>query len=398
MRWVILLAMLSGCHVRSANSVWSNRDWSPKSGVVVTGGMVVFVGKKPSATSDLVALGATDGTVRWTAELDRSGDAGMAVAATGDAIYVADDQTVECFGLDGKKRWLTRAVAPGTVDGIYTLTPPVVAGQLILFAGKLWSRVLAVDAATGAVVWRTAADGHDQPQALAVRGDTVISFGYDDVVASNISDGKQRWRSALRAPLGPAMVPLRDSVRLAPDLAAAVLAVDGNALVSLATATGAENWRHEGGGALSFAGTGAALVVADGKTTAGLDPRTGAVRWSHADGGRAVAPIDVRAALVVGNDARAVVWSDGSMLGSAPTKAGPELRVLSARNGRAVFGDTTHATLATLDGDKLTLADASDRAPPDSDPRFAFSQAIEVTSDGSLLVLRYASGAIAVVR
>ena len=72
--------------------------------------------------------------------------------------------------------------------------------------------------------------------------------------------------------------------------------------------------------------------------------------------------------------------------------------MLSARNGRAVFGDATHATLATLDGDKLTLADASDHAPPDSDPRFAFSQAIEVTSDGSLLVLRYASGATATVR
>jgi hypothetical protein len=398
MRWAILLAMLSGCHVRSANSVWSNRDWSPRSGVVVIGDLVMFVGKQPSATSALVALGVTDGAVRWTAELDRSGDAGMAVAATGDAIYVADDQTVECFGLEGKKRWLARVVEPGTVDGIYTLTPPVVAGKLILFAGKLWSRVMAADAATGAVVWRTGADGHDQPQALVVRGDTVISFGDDDVVASNLSDGKQRWRVVLGASLGPAMVPLRDSVRLAPDLGDAVLAVDGNALVSLSTATGAENWRYKGGGALSFAGIGAAVVVADGKMTAGLDPRTGAVRWSHADGGRAVAPIDAHGALVVGSDAHAVAWSDGSALGSAPTKAGPDLRVLSARDGRAVFSDATHATLATLEGGKLTLADASEHAPPGSDPPPAASQAIEVAHQGSQLVLRYSSGTIAVVR
>jgi outer membrane protein assembly factor BamB len=397
-RWAILTAVLLGCHVSSAKSLWSNRDWSPRSGMVITNGLVVFVGKNTSATSELVALGLTDGTVRWTAALDRSGDAGMAMAATDDAIYVADDQTVECFEFDGKKRWLQRAVAPGTVDGIYTLTPPVVAGKLILFGGKLWSRVMAIDAATGAVVWRTVADGHDQPQALVVRGDTVISFGYDDVVASNLSDGKQRWREALGASLGPAMVPLRDSVRLAPDLGGAVLAVDDNALVSLSIATGAENWRHKGGGALSFAGTSAAVVVADGNTTTGLDPGTGAVRWSYADGGRVVAPIDARTALVVGHDAHAVAWSDGSARGSAPTKAGLDLRVLSARDGRAVFGDATHATLATLDGGKLTLADASDHALPGSDPRFAASQAIEAASDGSLLVLRYASGTIAVVR
>jgi hypothetical protein len=248
------------------------------------------------------------------------------------------------------------------------------------------------------VVWRTVADGHDQPQALVVRGDTVVSFGYEDVVASNLSDGQQRWRVALGASLGPAMVPLRDSVRLAPDLGGAVLAVDGDTLVSLSTATGAENWRYKGGGALSFAGIGAAVVVADGKTTAGLDPGTGAVRWSHADGGRVVAPIDARGALVVGSDAHAVTWSDGSALGSAPTKAGPDLRVVSARDGRAVFGDATHATLATLDGGKLTLADASDHAPPGSDSRFAVSQAIEAASDGSMLVLRYSSGTIAVVR
>src|SRR5215470_15551798 len=277
MRWVILVAMLAGCPVSRTNSNWSNRDWSSRSSIVVAGGMVLFVGKQPSATAVLVALGLTDGAVRWTAALDRSGDAGVAVAATGDAVYVADDQTVECFGLDGKKRWLQRAVPPGTVDGIYTETPPVVAGATILFAGKLWSRVIAVDAATGAVAWTTDADGHDRPQALTVRGDAVISFGYDDVVATNLSDGKQRWRVALGAPLGPAMVPLRDSVRLAPDLGGAVLAVDGSALISLSTATGAENWRHTGGGALSFAGTSAAIVVADGKTTAGLDPRTGAV-------------------------------------------------------------------------------------------------------------------------
>ncbi len=398
MRWAILVAVLLGYHVSSAKSVWSNRDWSPQSGMVVTGGLVVFAGKKPNATSELVALGLTDGTVRWTAALDRSGDAGVAVAATGDALYVADDQTVECFGLDGKQRWLQRAVTPGTVDGIYTLTPPVVAGKLILYAGKFWSRVMAVDAATGAVVWRTVADGHDQPQALVVRGDTVISFGYDDVVASDLSDGKQRWRVALGASLGPAMVPLRDSVRLAPDLGGAVLAVDGSALVSLSLATGAENWRYKGGGTLSFAGTGAAVVVADGKTTAGLDPGTGAARWSHADGGRAVAPIDARAALVVGHGARAVAWNDGRALGSAPSKPGPDLRVLVARDGRAVFGDATHATLATLDGGKLTLVDASDHAPPGSDSRFAVSQAIEAASDGSLLVLRYSSGTIAVVR
>jgi outer membrane protein assembly factor BamB len=383
----------------NAKSLWSNRDWSPRSGMVVAGGMVVFVGKKQSSTAELVALNLTDGAVRWTAALDRSGDAGVALAATSDGLYVADDQTVECFGLDGKKHWLARAVTPGTVDGIYTSTPPVVAGKLMLFAGKLWSRVMAIDTATGAVVWRTPGGGHDQPQAIVVRGDAVISFGYDDVVASNLSDGKQRWRMQLGGNLGPAMVPLRDSVRLAPDLGDAVLVADGNSLVSLATATGTENWRYKGAGALSFAGTGVAVVVADGKTTAGLDPKSGQVRWSHPDSGRAVAPIDARAVLIVGNDAHAVAWADGSAIASAPTKAGPDLRVLSARDGRAVFGDATHATLATLNGKgELTLADASDHAPPNSDPRFAVSQAIEAASDGSLLVLRYSSGAIAVVR
>jgi len=274
----------------------------------------------------------------------------------------------------------------------------VAAGKLVLFAGKLWSRVLAVDAATGAVVWRTPADGHDQPQALVVRGDAVISFGHDDVVASNLSDGTQRWRVALGASLGPAMGALRDSVRLAPELDGMVLAVDGDALLSLSIATGAENWRHKGGGPASFAASGGAVVAADGTTTVGLDPRTGAVRWSHPDGGRVVAPLDARAALVVGSDAHAVAWSDGGALGSASTRAGPDLRVLSPRDGRAVFGDATHATLATLDGAKLTLADASDDGPHGPDPRLAGTQATEAASDGSMVVLRYASGTIRVVR
>jgi len=391
-------ALLMGCQVTEAKPVWSNRDFMLRSPAAVGAGVVVFVGTKDGATK-VWALGASDGAVRWSADLGRTADGGLALTVVGDQVLVADDQTVSAFELaSGARRWGTRAVTPGTVDGIYTLTPPATAPGKLLLAGKLWSRVMAVNAATGEVLWRTPANGHDQPQVLAVRGDAVLSYGYEDVVASGLGDGVERWRVALSSGARPAMTPLVDSVRLGAGHGELVVAVDGSTVLGLERATGKERWRYQTKGPISFAGDATTVVIADGNHTIGIDATSGKARW-NGDASRAVTALDGNTSLAIGSGkVMALGNSDGKVLASASVDVAEGLQILSAQAGKVVFGDLGHTFLASFDGKKITIARIGDHPPALADRRFADVQTVDVASDGATLVTHAKSGALNLYR
>jgi len=388
-------AMLTGCHVSEAKPVWTNRDFVTRSPVVLAGGVVLLVGTKDGATK-LWALGAGDGAVRWSTGLDRVADAGVGLVQAADMVFVVDDQTVAAFGIgDGQKRWLTRTIAPGTVDGLYVSTAPVSAGGKVLFAGKLWSRVVAVDAATGQAAWRTPANGDAEPQALAVHGDVVLSYGYNSVVASGLADGVQRWQLKI---MKPAMNLLRDSVRLGPELGELVLAVDASTLLGIDRASGKERWRYQTKGPLSVGGSMSVIVLADGNHTIGIDPATGKARWTS-DGSRAIAPLDGKSSLAIsGSKAFVVSHADGKVLASASVSTKDDLRILAAAGNKVVFGDVEHTWLAAFDGGKLVLSEIGDHPRASgavlTDRRFTDVQSVEAVTDGSMIVTQAKSGAI----
>ncbi|MFC6823920.1 PQQ-binding-like beta-propeller repeat protein [Halopelagius fulvigenes] len=132
----------------------------------------------------VVALNAREGTVRWTADTDRSVFSDPAVVA-GTLVVAAESGTV--YGLDpadGSERWVVSRDA--------------VVGQPVVAGGE---SVVALDAKTGEAAWTATPPG--TPTALDATEDRLF-LGDDEgnAVSYGLRDGRERWRFRAEAPVG----------------------------------------------------------------------------------------------------------------------------------------------------------------------------------------------------
>jgi len=144
------------------------------------------------------ALALSDGSRRWRVPTGLPSEATPAV--TGDAVYVAGDDTyVRALSpADGSERWRTKTTARIECN-------LSVVGDTLL-AGTEAGVVLALDAGTGAERWRHqlgpgAPDDRDgdrdrpaRPETLATDGSRVYAATDDYLVALAMTDGTPCWR------------------------------------------------------------------------------------------------------------------------------------------------------------------------------------------------------------
>lgn len=188
------------------------------------------------------------------------------------------------LGDDPRIAWRVSIGRGTSADNYHLLSAPVVAANKV-FAIDVDSRVSAIDAATGRVLWRTdvAPDGAAQSVASGGiaydDGRIFVASGHAQVVALDAETGKQLWRQATNAPM-----------RAAPAIAAGrvfVVTVE-NQTVALDAKDGRRLWTHSGiaevagllGGASPAVEAGTVVVPYTSGEIFALRSETGRITWS----------------------------------------------------------------------------------------------------------------------
>lgn len=190
------------------NLAWTSdafTSWQP----VVSDGTVYITNFAPSRDGSAIALDAEDGTERWRATLNASGNNGT-VVVDGRFIVAYDTTLVALDSQTGEQLWTE------TTNGL-DLPELLVADEAtgtVLIASD--AGIEAVSAADGEKRWETNTVRHVYP-APAVYGGRVFAIGTVDeapvLVAVSLEDGSEHWRSDLTvAPESAAPVATQDGV------------------------------------------------------------------------------------------------------------------------------------------------------------------------------------------
>lgn len=295
-------------------------------------GLIVLADSK-----SVIALGETDGKVRWIYGAIDPADArpdpapqperldnfvGSAAARGGRIFATLNRNTAPIYegeaatraadwrlvALDARTgRLLWDAAAPGGAlaevarEARY-VTPPLPHGDRVFVgavtgAGNLQAHVIAIDAASGAPLWRTFA-GSASPDDFRALGSQAAPLATADglvffvpnlgaVLALDAASGSIRWAARYRStPVASQKRIIRDGRRFALSaprcLADVVVAFpqDAGAAVAFDRASGAERWRLERDGLEYVAGVAAGrLVLAGGGAALAIDPCDGRLAW-----------------------------------------------------------------------------------------------------------------------
>ncbi|MEJ7761505.1 MAG: PQQ-binding-like beta-propeller repeat protein [Thermomicrobiales bacterium] len=311
------LAMVGGDLARSGRQtgpapaagaalLWEVTGTSAWTAPVVAGG-VVYAGTE---AGELVAIDSVDGAERWRYP-GTGGPAGPPTVA-GETVYaVAGREVVALDRGDGTLLWsypgdftgsplvVGSTILIGTGLGITAweeagqralplwdyacqgaCSEPIVAGESVLVndAGSL----VALDLSNGAEEWRTALGevamfGSAMLAPAAVEGMVVIGAG-DVLHLADLADGQIRWS-----------VDLGDAVSSPAAISDGLVVVgtDFGEVIGLDPATGTETWRYDAGdtvaGQPAIAGDTVVVTSLQGAIT-GLDAATGTERWEHDTG------------------------------------------------------------------------------------------------------------------
>jgi len=204
---------------------------------------VPFARSSPIVVGDLVVMTASDeehllvqairtadGSTAWTRQLVRArkddryagnDSASPSPTSDGTSVYAFFPELgLVAFALDGEPRW---TLGLDAFDSFYGMSssPIVVDGRLLLQCDQEGgSFLLAVDAASGEIVWRTPRDGFgvgwSTPIVRAAEGDRqaeVLVVGSRHLVGYALDDGRELWRGS-RLGSGPVCSPVCDGARV----------------------------------------------------------------------------------------------------------------------------------------------------------------------------------------
>jgi len=238
-------------------------------GAAVDGEMALVAGRGKRLT----ALSRLDGSELWSAELDR-GTSATPLIAGGLAIIGDESAAVRAFHLEtGAEAWRTGLGQPLAATAVSVGALVLVGtGAARPMAGD--GAIVALDAATGQIVWQRAAPGGCR-SAPAIAGDiAVFATRGGEALALACADGRELWRAAIR--------PTDADVTAAGGLAIAIST--SGTIWAHDVAAGEEIWFFETGQPAPRGGTALAgkLVIAgaaDGRLY-GLDAATGEVAWT----------------------------------------------------------------------------------------------------------------------
>lgn len=319
--------------------------WTAEVGSARTGSSVRSAGDlvlEQTAGGVLVVRDATTGEVRWLRR--DSGSAGGAVRV-GDVVVVPHERGLRGFAsVDGAERWALPDV------GTAAVLVPSAGDVLALSSGRL----LAVDAATGAVRWAL-----DAPMALdatiqqVATGGAGLGLWLTSPPGLPVDSARVTHRAGVLDPATGELradTALRRSFRRSPiavgDRHVATADVDG---VTITTPDGGVVHRLPDLAVDELAATGNLLAVATAPDGVhGFDLRTGRRRWTRPDLSRPVAP--------------RLVAADGFVFtgGGGAVIAGESGRTASTQprlDLRSVAGETDITVLPAVSGTELELRD-----------------------------------------
>ncbi|HEX5548279.1 MAG TPA: PQQ-binding-like beta-propeller repeat protein [Ktedonobacterales bacterium] len=250
--------------------------------------------------SGTFALNAQDGTVLWRIAIDTSSSEGtMSLHAVVDeTLYATTHWGIYAINAqDGQIRWLYQPMIQSHISG-----PPVVAGHL-LYAGTGGSvghpekdGIFALDAATGAEVWRYSHRMGRYVGAVAHHETTIYVSSRDrSLYALEMKSGSLRWRRQFTSPG-------LSSAATAGDVLYINIGADG--AYALRSGDGAVLWRQPLGNSPGVLFSFTPSVVLDGAVYLvrndkrgkcvlyALDTRTGAECWRwHTSPPSAIVPL-----------------------------------------------------------------------------------------------------------
>jgi outer membrane protein assembly factor BamB len=256
---LVIVGANDGAHafaITDGRSAWA----ATKTGTVrgtpaIVGHTAVFASSEGTAT----ALDTRTGALLWSRDLGARDDSSLA-ASEGLAILGLQDGTVVALALaDGSERWRT-----DTGDGTRIGTPAIAGGQVYVATlddnGPGTHHIIALDLATGRVLWRFTSPGDRPAYAPAIADGRAIVEGEDgSVTALDPSTGVVLWQ--VKAPGLVEVVPaVADGF--------AYGASNGGFAFALDATTGAERWR------LKIKGVPNGAVVTSGLVLVGTDVGT----------------------------------------------------------------------------------------------------------------------------
>jgi outer membrane protein assembly factor BamB len=251
------------------------------------------------------ALDLATGRQRWRSVLDRGTDLQWAAPVVdGGQVLVADTlshegsaPTSQLHALDadtGRVRW--KADLHAGRQGFFA-EPPVVAGGLV-YVATASRMLLALEADSGREVWRQ----RGFPVVAGVRDGLVIAVIEDRLVANDAGSGVRRWEVPVSGGGEPWQVLEGDTVYVAS--AREVIAVD--------VAAGTTRWRVPVDSAVGPpVQLGARLYVATRSRLLALDASSGRPLWTSARWRIVNGPLATPGSVVV-------ITADGTLLGFAP--------------------------------------------------------------------------------
>lgn len=375
----------SGADVRSsAHAAWVQSSYAVVSRVIeVPGGLCLVDG----ISRHLKRLDAATGRELWSSESGYvSGrSAALAVDAAGETIYLATGGRVEAYrARSGEKLWSRIVMHP--MGAAEELLPPLVASGEHLIVASALSRVIVLDAGSGALRWREDAERPGlTAQAFAVSGPTLLTLTDRGVTAEALADGEPLWLRSFGAALPVGLVLRLREVWARLQDSDPVYLLDAAGVVAVERESGRERWRYSLPGLTSVARAGSVLVVAGEGGARGLDAATGSQRWLH-QGPAQVAPLTEQSVLIQrGGGAVVVGASDGSLRAELEDLGPHDTGVLAAGDGRVVLQKGRQLRILTAQphpADPLLLAGSY--AQPAA---FVLHDATVIVESGRLLQL-----------
>ncbi|MBK1865956.1 PQQ-like beta-propeller repeat protein [Taklimakanibacter albus] len=305
--------------------------------------------------SNVTAIRTSGGGQAWRVSLVPEGKStrafGGGLASDGQRIY-ATSVFGEALALDastGAILWRKKLGAP-------VRAAPTVANGTIYFTGSS-NEVFALRASDGTEVWKYQGTGGratiaSSPSPAVSQGFVVIPTTAGEIIAFNSSDGLEAWSDALTSNDPAATATNIGSVAGRPVIEGGQVFAISNAgrMAAFALQSGDRQWTRDiSGSQTPWVAGDHVFVIINGKTLMALSRRTGAVRWSKELPGK------IWAGPVLGGGRLLAVSSDGQ-LASISAQTGEVLNTIKVGDSFYIAPVIANGTVYLLSDDAQLIA------------------------------------------
>jgi outer membrane protein assembly factor BamB len=318
---------------------------------IVVGGVAYVLDSRNNVTAIRTAVGGQLWRVSLVPEGKSTSAFGGGLASDGQRVY-ATSVFGEALALDastGAILWRKKLGAP-------VRAAPTVADGTIYFTGSS-NEVFALRASDGGELWKYQGSGGratiaSSPSPAVSKGFVVIPTTIGEIVAFTASDGLEAWSDALTSSDPTATATNIGSVAARPVIDGDQVFAISNAgrMAAFALSSGERQWSRDFSGSQTpWVAGDHVFVIVNGKTLMALSRRTGGVRWSKDLPGK------IWAGPVLGGGRLLAVSSDGQ-LASISAQSGEILNTMKMGDAFYIAPVIANGTVYLLSDDAELIA------------------------------------------